>query len=115
MTRKVKTKDDLITIIASLSEGNPGAMSCLTELARIGQRLPLAFAYGVIMFEALNLRGASIYMLWNDCLHRDTVALVTLIDLWRNEAISNAEILKHVNADGGRGTPFNLRRGVFEI
>jgi len=115
MIRKTKTKDDLITIISNISAGNPGAMQCLTELARFGQHRPLAFAYGVIMFDALRLRGASIYMLWNDCLHRNTGDLVTLIDLWKNDAISSEKILKHVNAEGGRGLPLHVKKEVLNI
>lgn len=112
MNEKIRTQDDLVEIIVKLSEGNPGAMTCLTELARVAQRRPLIFAYGVIMFEALKLRGSSIYVLWNDCLYRSTDALGVLIDLWRNDAISSETILTHVNADGGRGLPLDIPKVV---
>lgn len=109
---RVEVRDDLIRIIAKLGEGNQGAFACLTELAQTARHYPLVFGYGVIMFEALNLRGASIYMLWNDCPGRSTGALIKLIDQWRNDCIDSDTIIKHVNADGGRGIPFEGLKGV---
>ena len=110
--RKVNMTDDLPTIAATLSEGNPGALMCLMEVARVSKGRPLVLPYCLMMFEKLKLRGASLYMLWNDCLDRSMGALIRLVDYWRNDAIDEETILKHVNAEGGRGFPLPMSREV---
>lgn len=108
--QKIRITDDLIQIIATLSEGNPGAMSALTELARSSQKRPLIFAWGVKMFLDLGLSGSEIYMLWNDCLGRRLTDLIILIDEYARDRIPADDILQHVRAAGGRGTPITLSR-----
>lgn len=96
-------------IIINLSEGNPGAMTCLAALAQENRERPLVFAEAVRMFDELGLRGAGIYMLWNDCLDRCMAGLVALVDRWRAGKFSAEEILEHVNVEGGRGKPINIQ------
>lgn len=47
------------------------------------------------------IRGADLYILWNDCCGRDTEFA---LDIMKNRDIE--EIKKHIKGEYGRGTPF---------
>lgn len=105
--------------VVKLSAGNPGALDCLMSLVRFGNACPtrlFAFPFCVDMFDRLGLRGSELYMLWNDCLDRDVVSLLRLVDDWRQGLVDDDFIHRHVNASGGRGIPIPLpaRRCRFE-
>lgn len=105
---KVSVRDSVTDIIYKLSEGNPGAVAFLAELFHISQREPLVFAEAVRLFQALDLRGAGIYMLWNDCLDRSSGAFVQLLSMWRKGEFPELDILEAVNLEGGRGRRINV-------
>lgn len=49
-----------------------------------------------------NIRGAKLYMLWNDCCDRNT-------DKTMNIMLENPieDIVKHINFEGGRGIKYD--------
>lgn len=111
----ISPADSAEDIIVKLADGNPGALSCLGEILQVGLYKPGAlclFPLCVDMFARLGLRGASLYMLWNDCLDRSVSGVVRLVDEWRRGVVDDDFIHRHVNASGGRGIPipFGARR-----
>lgn len=93
-------------IVLAFSEGNPGALQVMIETLKATEQT--AQAYGCLfMYDALELYGPKLYMLWNDCLGRDINMMVRLAKLWRERKISGEFIQEHVNYEGGRGKPFD--------
>ena len=105
---RIGVRANLQDIVGKLSEGNPGAIDFLTELYYISKREPLVFAEAVRLFQTLDLSGAGIYMLWNDCLERSSGAFVQLLSMWRKGEFPESDILDAVNLEGGRGRRINV-------
>lgn len=81
--------------------GNQGALQFMTE-AYAGD-MPSAFkaekAFGRVIREGI--KGADLYILWNDCCGRDTEFAVQVMADYDIDAIK-----EHIKGDGGRGIPF---------
>lgn len=102
--RRFNPRDSIPTTLTKFSEGNPGALQVLAEIVFD----PDPAAYGcLLMADMLGLYGSRLYMLWNDCLDRDTKKLIQLAELWREHKISDQDIIAHVDTGEGRGRPFN--------
>ena len=50
---------------------------------------------------SIGVVGDKLYMLWNDCCDRDTALAVAVMN-----NLTEGEILRHINYEQGRGTPF---------
>ena len=81
-----------------IAENNPGALTFLTQ----------AYSYNPFMaenafsrMEENGIKGAKLYMLWNDCCDRDTKKTV---EIMINNDIK--DIIKHINYESGRGIPY---------
>lgn len=83
-------------------EGNPGALTFMSE-ACMGGSMSNAFKAESAFSRVVNagIRGADLYILWNDCCGRDTEFA---LDIMKNRDIE--EIKKHIKGEYGRGTPF---------
>lgn len=57
--------------IIEMSEGNPGALTCMMEMMDSN---PMALS-DILYFDSLGIYGSKIYMLWNDCCDRDMNSL----------------------------------------
>lgn len=82
----------------NLCDGNPGALTFMMD------------AYDKFLFKAEAafqrmqdnlIRGAKLYMLWNDCCDRNTKKAV---EIMLNNPID--DILQHINYEQGRGIPY---------
>ena len=82
-----------------ICEGNPGCLTFLMD------------AYNKFLFRAecafqrmsdAGIKGAQLYMLWNDCLDRDTARAV---EIMFNDPIE--DIKEHINYKGGRGIHYS--------
>lgn len=81
----------------NICEGNPGALMFLMQAYQMHMfRAEQAFQ----RMEDNGIRGAKLYMFWNDCCDRDTGMTVNLMIEWPVE-----KIVEHINYDGGRGIP----------
>lgn len=96
--------------ILAMCEGNPGAVEAMfamysASIAGLSgdDRQPWEM---VKICDELEVYGSRLYMLWNDCLGRDTHKMAALARLYRADKITGAEILEHIRGDGCRGRPF---------
>ena len=86
--------------IFTMSEGNPGALTCMMEMMNSN---PMALL-DILYFDSLGIYGSKIYMLWNDCCNRDMDKLNETLQYFREGDISEEEI--HANLDKVRAEPF---------
>ena len=96
LTSEMSIKEAII----EMSEGNPGALTCMMEMIDSN---PMALL-DILYFDSLGIYGSKIYMLWNDCCDRDMNKLNETLRYFREGDISEEEI--HANLDKVRAEPF---------
>ena len=96
LTSEMSIKEAII----AMSEGNPGALTCMMEMMDSN---PMALL-DILYFDSLGIYGSKIYMLWNDCCDRDMNKLNETLRYFREGDISEEEI--HANLDKVRAEPF---------
>lgn len=94
---------DIMQIYAlEVCQGNPGALQFFMEA--INKQNERAFQKANSGFNRMlenNIKGSKLYMLWNDCLNRDTERTLYVM---LHDSIES--IVEHINYDGGRGIPY---------
>lgn len=92
---------DIIQIYAlEVSQGNPGALLFFGEAMQKGPNFQKANS-GFNRMLQNNIKGSKLFMLWNDCLNRDTEKAVYVM------LHDNIESIKdHINFEGGKGIPY---------
>ena len=88
---------ELVTF--DLCEGNPGALTFM--MAAYDKHLCFAERAFARMRDN-GIKGAMLYMLWNDCCDRD---ISKAVDIMINEPIDS--IAEHINYERGRGIPYS--------
>lgn len=82
-------------MIMNVSEGNPGAMSCLIYLINKNAKNIEALK----MFDDMGIYGSKIYMIWNDSCKRDIDKFEKTIQLIK-EGIITKEIIEEKASQG---------------
>jgi hypothetical protein len=103
---KIELTDTVIDILTKMSEGNPGALTCLMEMMKkkdwyFPDMEPLFY---ILHLDELGLYGSQLYILWNDCCNRDLDLFETVMRNHQMRRLSRAALLS--NLEGGRGKPF---------
>jgi hypothetical protein len=111
---KIKLQDTMMDVMVKMSEGNPGALTCLMGMMQksdwYGGMDSLA---AILSFDTIGLYGSNLYMLWNDCCDRDLTKLELVLRNWQMGNLSAEEI--HKNISQGRGTPFENLKSLEEL
>lgn len=95
--------DDLLAIIAKMSEGNPGCITFLMEaMKNVNQ---FRFIEMVLRLDKAELYGSHIYMLWNDCCDRDLDKTIEMIT-----NIKNDDELRSYVIDRGYGKKYEQQK-----
>ena len=99
--------NDLTYLIMQTSQGNPGAASfCLAAVNDLGpdgiNAISRAHLYGIT--------GDKLYMLWNDCLQKNTPATCKVLLEW-----SPDRIREKINYENGRGIPITKQELFPEV
>ena len=81
-----------------ICKGNIGAMSFVTEAFNLS---PIQSIGAFTKMSQNHIEGDKLYMLWNDCLDRDTARAIKVMLF-----VPIEEIERHINYDAGRGIPF---------
>ena len=105
---RITIEDTVQSAIIKISEGNPGALTCMMEL--LEDRMGYNF---MLMLDSLEIYGEKIYMLWNDCCDRDITRMKLIIKNWQQGYITMEEIHEHIS--GGYGKPFDNVKSQEEI
>lgn len=88
---KINLKDTVQDVIVKLSEGNPGALTTLTELANSYKNF-LDVVPDYLTIDMMGLYGSKLYMLWNDCCNRNIEKFKQIIKLYREGKITSIDI-----------------------
>lgn len=97
---RITASMDMQEMLITMSEGNPGAQTCMMEML---QTDPMA-RLDILYFDSMGIYGSKIYMLWNDCCGRDMSKFEETIQYLRSGAVSKEEI--HENLNRVRAVPF---------
>ena len=87
-------------ILLTMSEGNPGALTCMMQMMNFD---PMALL-DILLFDSIGIYGSKIYMVWNDCCGRDMGKFKETIQAFREGKFSEEEI--HENLSRVRAKPF---------
>lgn len=79
----IDLNDTVTEVLVKMAQGNPGALSCCIDLMRRNAEIDPENAFGpygsMLLLDQENIRGVSLYILWNDICGRDTRDLVMLV------------------------------------
>jgi hypothetical protein len=80
---RIELSDNFLSAVTKLSEGNPGALTALMEMARLSPIVDPDSSLGnfspLISVDSLNIYGTDIYVLWNDICDRDGVKALAVL------------------------------------
>lgn len=98
---KLQLTDSGFDILMKMSDGNPGCLTFLMELAHKDSMLLCSVA---LKLDSAELYGSEVYMLWNDCCDRDidkTVRMIKKLDYktLRSYVVDRGYGAKYVEAE----------------
>jgi hypothetical protein len=112
---KIGLHDTMMDVVMKMSEGNPGALTCLMDIMQKQDWYGGADSLTMVLsFDILGLYGSKLYILWNDCCYRNLDKLELVMRNWQMGNLSEQDIYNNVS--NVRGTPFtNLKslEGLF--
>lgn len=77
---KLTLQDSALQIMITMAEGNPGAVTALTEIVQNSQDIDPQAAMGpyglILQFDDAGIYGTDIYVLWSDKCGRDVRRLI---------------------------------------
>jgi len=83
MTLRIKINDTFLDVIVKLSNGNPGAIAALSEIAVQAEKIDPESVVGalgpVLAFDTYGIYGTEIYILYNDKCGRNIRKLLILL------------------------------------
>jgi len=88
---KLELRDLGTDIVLKMSEGNPGAMSCVMDI--LGKEK----VHLILILDTLGLYGSNLYMLWSDCCSRDLGELERVLGEYRAGKITKEQIFEHIS------------------
>lgn len=98
ITEENNLKGKNMMVNFDICEGNAGALTFLIRAYDIDMGgAEMAFR----RMQNNNIRGAKLYMLWNDCCDRNTKMA---LEIMKNNSIE--DIVEHINYENGRGIPY---------
>lgn len=97
---RITSNMSLQDMLFEMSEGNPGALTCMMQMLN---SYPEALL-DILLFDTMGIYGSQIYMVWNDCCGRDMDKFKETIQAFREGKFSEEEI--HENLSQGYAKPF---------
>lgn len=88
--------DNLTSVVAKLSEGNPGAMNaCCLLIKEGGSVYPYGNSFEYIKdLDDLGIYGTDIYVLWSDICQRDLAKMIAMLRIAMRDA-GKADLLRN--------------------
>lgn len=91
---KISVEMDTMDVLYIMSEGNPGALTCIMQMMQID---PMAGMMNLLLLDNLEVYGAKIYMIWNDSCKRDLKKFNETLQAFREGRFSKEEIHENLN------------------
>lgn len=80
---RIGLEDNLISMVAKMSEGNPGAATAIMEILENHDKIDPQGALGgvgaIMILDTFGIYGTNIYVLWSDKCNRDTRKMLMLL------------------------------------
>lgn len=80
---RINLSDNAATVVAKMSDGNPGAMQTIIELFQKGKEIdpgdPMCGLGRVLFLDTLGIYGTDIYVLYNDICERDLAKMCAVL------------------------------------
>ena len=96
---KITGNMSMIDMLMVMAEGNPGAFTVLTQMMKSPSGL-----FDILLLDSLDIRGAKIWMLYNDCSNRNMGKYNRTLMALRCSAYTPEEI--HENLELSYSIPF---------
>jgi hypothetical protein len=75
--QRISLNDSAVTVVAKMSDGNPGAMNAMLEILQKGDKIdPDGFMGGlgfILLLDSFGIYGSDIYVLHSDICQKDVV------------------------------------------
>ena len=102
---KIELTDNFETIMYKMSEGNPGALTCMIQTLKDSKTIdPNNMLEGmsvILAADELKIYGSHLYVLWNDLCDRDSKLFIALFKGYQLGFISG-ELLQIASQDETR-------------
>lgn len=111
---RLTLNDSTMIMIMKMSEGNPGAVVCLTDmLKKTDWYDDVPGVMMILNLDGMGVYGSKLYMLWSDCCNKDLTQLELVLRNWQMGQLYLDDI--HANLNSGRGTPFTDLKSLEEL
>ena len=105
---------DTMCLIIAMSEGNPGAVTCMMKMIeKTDWYGELDGVVLILYLDTIGIYGSQIYMLWNDCCDRNLEKLELVLRNFQMGKLTAQEIIQNVSQE--RGTPFVGLKSLTEL
>lgn len=101
---KLQLQDSLHDVLIKMSEGNPGALSCIMGLK--DQMKETDWVQALLAFDMVECYGSHLYMVWNDACDRDYDKFKKVITAIKKQRITKETIIDRVK-NVGRAKSFD--------
>ncbi len=105
--RRLDLSDNLQSGILKMADNNPGAMACLVDLFETAGSMNLNDFMGpmapMLDLDEWGIHGEHIYLLWNDCLNKNSKAMIALLKGCGFGLHDRKSVLEAINIDSFRG------------
>ena len=87
MSEKINGSMNVTEMVMAMSEGNPGAM-----MVMMGMMSDPTGLFDILMLDSMEIRGAKLYMLNNDCCGRDPAKFSRTLMMLRSGVFTREQI-----------------------
>ena len=94
MAEKINGNMNMMEMVITMSEGNPGAISVIMGMMQDPTGL-----LDILMLDSMDIRGSHLYMLNNDCCQRDPAKFKRTLKMLRLGVFTQEQIRKNLERD----------------
>jgi hypothetical protein len=106
MGTRIELTDSFMSAVMKMSEGNPGAISCIMSIMESTPEIDPHNALGglgnILSLDTLGIYGPAIYVLWNDQCNRDDRTFIMLLRAYQLGFLDEERIRAAANPNGHR-------------
>lgn len=103
---KIQLSDTTSSMVAKISEGNPGAINVLLQMLKGGDTIDPQAAMGgvgaILNLDAAGIYGSSIWMLYKDVCNQSLVKMLAVLRAWQLGQLPLSVVLNAID-NGGDG------------
>lgn len=98
---RIDLKDDLVTIMSKMSDGNPGALTVLMRLMKESQKIDPDAAMGpfahILDLDSFEIYGSHIWIMYKDICGEDIVNFITMLRVIQMGILHRYKLINAIN------------------